>query len=325
MPSTRRLFKSFSRLLLPVLLLLAGAGIGASVWLVFQSSQAPKNNYLITPDKYAQLSSRGAQITDEHWINADGTTSRGWLLRGTPGSPAVVMLHAYGTDRSYLLNLGVKLNEATDFTILMPDQRGHGEKPLVRFSTLGGCETDDAIAAIKYLRGLKVDETTPLVGQNIGIYGTEMGALVGAMTAAKDETVKSLALDSVPANSDDLLAMVINKRFPFASSLTSRFAKLGTPLFFYNGCYRSDSVCEVAKNLENRHVLLLAGGDNAELQSSTTGLSRCFPNSAKIESKTDLYPSGTNLVNASLQQFEEYDNRVVAFFRQSLGVVPPVQ
>ncbi len=325
MASTKRLFKSFSRLLLPVVLLIVGALIGASVWLVFKSSQAPKNAYLLTPDKFGQLSSRAAQVTDEQWQNNDGTVARGWLLRGNPGAPAVIMLHSYGTDRSYVLNLGVKINEATDFTVLMPDQRGHGEKPPVRFSTFGNCETDDALAAINYLRTLKADETTPLVGQSIGFYGTEMGGLVASLAAARDETVRAIALDSIPGSSDDLLAMTIAKRFPFAAGVTARFAQLGAPLFFYNGCYRSVPVCDVVKGLENRNVLLLAGGDNQELQASTNAVHRCFPKSAKIEAKTDLYPSGTNLVNASLQQFEEYDARVVTFFRQSLGSVAPVQ
>ncbi len=321
----RRFVKSFTRLLLPVVLLVGAAVIGASVWLVFQTSQAPKNSYLITPDKYGRLSSRGAQITDESWSNSDGTQSRGWLLRGTPGSPAVIMLHAYGADRSYLLNLGVKINEATDFTILMPDERGHGEAPPVRFSTFGGCETEDTVAAIKYLRDLKADETTPLVGSNIGIYGVEMGALVGLMTASRDQTVTAMALDSVPTSSDEVLSKVIRQRFPFASTVTSRFAEMGAPMFFYNGCYRKDKMCDVVKNLENRQVLLLAGGDDADLQESTNGLTRCFPKSTSIESKTDLFPSGTNLVTASLQQFEDYDNRVIAFFRQSLGTPAPVQ
>jgi pimeloyl-ACP methyl ester carboxylesterase len=53
-------------------------------------------------------------------------------LRGAENAPAVVLLHRYGADRSHVLNLGVKLNEATNFTVLMPDARGHGEKPAVK-------------------------------------------------------------------------------------------------------------------------------------------------------------------------------------------------
>ncbi len=319
MAVTKRLFKSFSRLLLPIVLLLTGVIVGSSIFLVQKASFAPKAAYLVTTEKYAQLSSRGAQITDETWQNADGSTARGWLLRGAPGAPAVILLHAYGADRSYLLNLGVKLNEATDFTILMPDQRGHGDTPHVKRTTFGGCETEDALSAIKFLRALKPDGQTVLVGPNIGIYGTEMGALVAVFAAGKDDSIKSLVLDSVPNNSDDLLARATVKRYPFAGFITARAAQLGTYFYYYDGCYRRDSACDVAKNLNNRQVLLLAGADAPEFQTSTTTLSRCFPNSTKIETKTDLNPSGYNITNASLEQSEAYAQHVISFFKQSLG------
>ena len=324
MAVTKRLIKSFYRLLLPVVLLVGGSIIGSSIFLAQKAAIAPKSPYLVTTEKYAQLSSRGAQITDETWQNNDGTTARGWLLRGAPGAPAVMLLHAYGADRSYILNLGVKLNEATDFTILMPDQRGHGDAPKIKQTSFGGCETVDALSAIKFLRELKPDGQTALVGQNIGIFGTEMGALVGIFTAAKDESVKSLVLDSVPNNSDDILANATLKNYPFAGFLTTRIARLGTYMYYYDGCYRSDSACNAVKNLNNRQVLLLAGADAPDLQTSTTNLSRCFPNSTKIETKTDLNPSGYNITNASLEQSEAYDQRVIAFFKQSLGVVEAV-
>ena len=323
MLKTKRLVKSFYRLILPVFILVAGAIIGSSIFLVQKAALAPKAHYLVTPEKYGQLSSRGAQITDETWKNSDGTTARGWLLRGTPGTPAVIMLHAYGADRSYVLNLGVKINEATDFTILMPDQRGHGETPHVKNTSFGGNETEDLLSAVKYLRGLKPDGQTPLVGQSIGIYGTEMGALTAVFAAGRDVGVKSLVLDSIPNDSDQLLSRATVKRYPFASFVTTRVAQLGTYIYFYDGLYRRDSGCDVAKNLDNRQVLLLAGADAPEFQVSTTAVSRCFPNSTKIETKTDLNPSGYNITNASLEQSEAYDQRVIGFFKQSLGWVEP--
>ncbi|HEY8563781.1 MAG TPA: alpha/beta fold hydrolase [Pyrinomonadaceae bacterium] len=323
MAKTKRLLKSFYRLILPVFILVGGSLIGSAIFLVQKASNAPKAHYLVTPEKYGQLSSRGAQITDEKWQNDDGTTARGWLLRGTSGSPAVVLLHAYGADRSYVLNLGVKINEATDFTILMPDQRGHGDTPHVKNTSFGGHETEDVISAVKYLRGLKLDGQTPLVGQNIGIYGTEMGALTAVFAAGEDEGVKSLVLDSIPNNSDELLSRATVKRYPFASFVTTRVARLGTYMFYYDGYYRRDSGCDIAKKLNDRQVLLLAGADAPEYQTSTTAVSRCFPNSTKIETKTDLNPSGYNITNASLEQSEAYDQRVIGFFKQSLGYVEP--
>src|SRR6185436_12413693 len=175
----KRLSKSIFRLILPITVLLLLAGVSASIWLIHTSSRPQATGYLVTPAKYGLLSSRGAQVTDETWPNRDGSTSRGWLLRGAENSPAVILLHKFGADRSYELNLGVKLSEATNFTVLMPDLRGHGENPVVEKSTFGQYEAEDTLAAVEYLRILKTPDGVPIVGSKIGIYGVELGALAG--------------------------------------------------------------------------------------------------------------------------------------------------
>src|SRR5580765_3909321 len=154
MYSTIRLVKSFARLVLPAFLILVGALAGGSVWLVYSSARPLKTTYLVTPEKYGLLSTRAAQVTEEAWSNTDGSSTRGWLLRGAQGAPAVILLHKYGADRSYLLNLAVKLNETTNFTVLWPDLRGHGENPPVTWSLFGTVEGDDTTAAIEYLHTL---------------------------------------------------------------------------------------------------------------------------------------------------------------------------
>lgn len=318
MPKTKRLFRSFYRLLLPVVILFILATVAASVALVYQTAQPPREAYLVTPEKYGRLSARGARVIEENWVNRDGTTARGWLLKGADNAPAVILLHAYGGDRSHVLDLGVKLNEATNFTVLMPDQRGHGENPTEKSTSFGGCETEDALAAVEFLRNLKTDSQTNLVGPNIGFYGVEIGALAALSAASKNETIKSLALDSIPQSSNDLLASVVDKRFPFASSITSKFAGLGTRFYFFNGCYDRTSSCEAAKSIENRKVLLLAGVDAPNFQETTTKLNRCFPTSTRVEAKTDLNPSGYSINNASLEQTASYDQRVIDFFKQTL-------
>ena len=319
MAKTKRLFKSFYRLLLPVVVLLVLAVVAASVWLVHTVSNPPRAAYLVTPEKYGQFSTRGAQVTDETWTNRDGSSSRGWLLKGTESSPAVVLLHAYGSDRSHVLDLAVKLNEATNFTVLMPDERGHGVNPSVAGSSFGGCETDDVLSSIEFLRSLKSNGQAALVGQNIGFYGVEMGALAALSAAAKDTSIKALALDSVPSDSDVVLASAVDKRFPFASSITSKIAGIGTRFYFYNGCYQRGGACDSAKSISNRQVLLLAGLDTPDLQDSTAKLNRCFPSETKIEAKTDLNPSGFSMTNASLEQSAAYDQRVIEFFKSALG------
>lgn len=319
MAKTKRLFKSFSRLLLPVVVLAVAAILSASVWLVHTVSRPTSAVYLVSPEKYGLLSARGATITEENWANRDGTSARGWLLRGTENAPAVILLHRYGADRSHVLDLGVKLNEATNFTVLMPDQRGHGTNPKVNYTAFGETETEDALAAIEFLRGLKTEAQTPLIGQNIGFYGIEMGAFAALSATAKDEKVKALALDSVPDSSGGVVSSAVDSRFPFASSITSKLANAGTYLYFFDSSYKRNSSCNTAKSLENRQVLMLAGADAPQFQDSTAAISKCFPASSKIETKTDLNPSGFSVANVTVEQSENYDRRVIEFFKVSLG------
>ncbi len=319
MAKSTRLIKSFYRLLLPIVFLTVIAVAASSVWFAHESSHPGTAQYLVTPDKYGQLSARGSQVTEEKWTNRDGTPARGWLLRGAENSPAVILLHKYGADRSHVLDLGVKLNEATNFTVLMPDLRGHGLEPPVPYTSFGGCEATDTVAAIEFLRSQRSPLQTDLVGKEIGIYGLEMGSLVAISTASEVETVKAVVVDSVPADSDSLVASVIGKRFPFISSVTSRLGQLGAYPYFYEGCYSRVPACESAKKLDNRKVMLLAGVDAPEFQDSTSKLSKCLPNSAQAEENTNLSPSGFSVVNASIQVSEAYDQRIIDFFRNSLG------
>lgn len=318
MAKSTRLLKSFTRLLLPVVLLTLLAVAGGAVWLVYTIAHPLNARYLVTPDKYGQLSARAAQVTDEKWTNRDGSLSRGWLLRGTENAPAVILFHKFGADRSYVLNLGVKLNESTNFTILMPDQRGHGDSPLVKNASFSGCEAEDARSAIEFLRNLKTLNQTPYIGKNIGIFGVEMGAMVAIGTAAQDPTVKAIVADSVPFDSDSLLTESVDHRFPFASFATSKLAQLGTRMYFFDGCYQREPVCDTAHKVENRSILLLAGVDAPDFQDSTLRLSKCFAPSNKIEVKTDLSPSGYGIINASMEQSETYEQRVIDFFRTTL-------
>ena len=314
-----RLFKSFYRLFLPVIVLSVLALMAASVWFVHTTANPPRTAYLVTPDKYGRLSPRGATVTDETWKNRDGSTARGWLLRGRADAPAVIMLHRYGADRSHVLDLGVKLNEATDFTVLMPDLRGHGENPPVPTTSFGGCEIEDTLAAVGFLRGLKTEKNEIMVGKNIGIYGVEMGALVGLSAASKEEAFKTIILDSVPARSNDLLAAGVDWRFPFAGFITSKLAAGGSYLYFATGCYERQSVCETAKTISKKNILLLAGSDAPALRDSTAALSSCFSTDNSLKSFTDLSNSGIDINNASIEQSQSYDQKVIYFMQSTLG------
>lgn len=318
MAKSTRLIKAFYKLLFPVALLLLIAVGAASVWLIQELSHPPVSAYVVTPLEYGRLSARAAQITEETWQNQDGSKSAGWLLRGDVNSPAVILLHRYGTNRSYMLDLGVKLNEATNFTILMPDQRGHGTSPATAICSFGGCEAGDIDSAIAFLKNLKTPDSATIVNGDIGIYGVEMGATAGLRAASNNPDIKALVLDSLPQSSDAVAAAAVARRFPFASSITAKLAQLGAYGYFFDGCYSKDSACDTAKKVAGRKVLLLAGIDAPDFQESTMKASKCFAPDTKVMTDTGLSPSGIGIIDSSMDTSSAYDQRIIDFFKESL-------
>ncbi|HEY6188069.1 MAG TPA: alpha/beta fold hydrolase [Pyrinomonadaceae bacterium] len=317
MPPRRRpgqkLFKAF----LPIVLVLLLAMALVAGWIVYRVTRPPRAAYLVTPDTFSQLSARGLKATNETWANADGTEARGWLLRGSEGAPAVLLLHAYGSDRSHLFNLAVKLNETTNYTVLLPDMRGHGEDPTVQWTSLGVREAEDATAALEFLRALKTTQGNAQVGDALGIHGVELGAYAALRAAGPNRNVRALVLDSVPASPDELLAVAMKENLGLENSLLRMLARIGMRAYFIGG-YDNTAACAEAASLTDRQVLLLSGADAGSLHDSTAALAQCFPKQAQVEVKTDLPLSGINQRAATGEQSETYDRRVIDFFDRTL-------
>src|ERR1044071_8090010 len=205
MPPRRRIGKRLVKSLLPIALVIVLAFVGALSFVVYCVTRPTKRPYVVTPESFSRISGRAIKVTDETWTTLDNRRARGWLLKGAEGAPAVVLLHRYSGDRSWLFNLGVKINETTGFTILWPDLRGHGEHPQLKWSSLGGRDGDDVKAALNFLRGLKSENQKTLIGESFGVYGVEPGGFSALKAARTEPQIKVLVLDSVSSSSDDLL------------------------------------------------------------------------------------------------------------------------
>ena len=323
MATRRRPGRKIVLSLLPILLVLSVATAGATAWIVYRVTHPHANPYLVTPDKFTQLSARGVKATEETWSNHDGTRTRGWLLKGTEGAPAVILLHRYDADRSWLLNLGVKINEQTNFTVLWPDQRGHGENPPVKTSALGFLEGDDALAALGYLRSLKNANGHPSVGQAIGIFGVEMGSYAALKAASMDSGITSLALDSVPSAPSDVVKLAVRLQLGVDNKPVQSLAKLGMQAYLM-GHYDDVSSCKLASGISRRQILLLAGEGSGDLRESTSALADCFSQSSdNVETQTSLPLVGYSLHPSTGQQEEAYDRRVIDFFDKALRIPVP--
>ncbi len=317
MPPPRRAGKKLFRALLPIILIVLLALACLSAWLVYGAIHPHSQPYLVTPEKFMRLSDRGLKAEEVTWPNPDATTARGWLMRGAEGAPSVLLLHRYGADRSWLLNLGVKLSEATDMTVLLPDLRGHGENPPAATSALGAHEGADAVAAVEFLRTLKTPQGRPLAGERVGIYGVELGAYAALQAAKQNANVRAIVLDSVPGAPDEVLRAAVKAQTGFDNDALGLLAGLGMRLYLLGG-FENRPACTVAETLGDRRALLLSGEDAGPLRLSTESIAKCFPAHANAEAQTNLPLTGITLASASPEQGEQYDRRVIEFFDRTL-------
>jgi pimeloyl-ACP methyl ester carboxylesterase len=307
----KRLAKAF----LPILLVVLAAFLFVTIWLVRTITRPPRAPYLVTPTTLSQVTGPIMKAGDVTWKNHDGTTARGWLLRGAEGAPAVILLHRYGADRSWLLNLAVKLNETTNFTVLWPDLRGHGENPPVTWSLFGTVEGDDTTAAIEYLHTLKTAGGRSQVAGPIGVYGAELGAYAAVDAAKRFPEIRALALDSAPASPDELIRAATQSRAGINNAVLQKLARWGVSVYAL-GKYQSTSSCELARSLRDVRVLLLTGAEGDPWRQSTMELGKCF--NGTVEVKKDLPITGVNLPASTGQQEEAYDRPVIEFFDKAL-------
>lgn len=317
MPPRRRFGKRLVKSLLPIALVVVLAIVGALSFIVYCVSRPTKRPYVVTPEGFSRISGRALKVTDESWATLDGRRARGWLLKGAEGAPAVVLLHRYGGDRSWLFNLGVKINEATNCTILWPDLRGHGETPLIKWTSLGAREGDDVVAALNYLRSLKSENQKTLVRESFGVYGVELGAYSALKATRKEPQIKVLVLDSIASSPDQLLNTGISSCVGFDSGLVQSLSRMAMKIYLLGG-YDSTGACDLAREMRDQRVLLLSGSEAGALRDSTASLQSCFANPANVEIRTDLPLSGFSLPSATGEQGEAYDRIVIEFFARNL-------
>lgn len=317
MPPRRRFGKRLVKSFLPIALVIGLALAGSLSFIVYCVSRPSRRPYVVTPESFARISGRAIKVSDETWTNRDGRRARGWLLRGAEGSPAVVLLHRYGGDRSWLFNLGVKINETTNFTILWPELRGHGEKPLINWTSLGSREGDDVLAALDFLQTLKSESQKKLVGDNLGIYGVELGAYSALKSASQDNRTKVLVLDSITASPDELLSRAVSTCVGIDNSFVQYLSRLAMKTYML-GSFDSTSACTLASSVRDQRVLLLSGVEAGRLRDATASLQSCFPTPANVEARTDLPLSGYSLPSATGEQGEAYDRVVIEFFDRNL-------
>jgi pimeloyl-ACP methyl ester carboxylesterase len=152
---------------------------GPAAWMVRLITRPARSAELVAPPT---LPVRAVNIASR-----SGNVIRGWLLEGTVGAGAVLLLHGVGGNRESMVGRAHFLHRA-GYTILLPDFQAHGESAGSRI-TFGALESLDAEAALAFLRAC-------CGGDRIGVIGISMGG-AAALPGAGHGRADAYVLESV--------------------------------------------------------------------------------------------------------------------------------
>ncbi|HEY5402664.1 MAG TPA: alpha/beta hydrolase [Pyrinomonadaceae bacterium] len=116
-----------------------------------------------------------------------GETIHGWYIPGRRGAGAVALMHGVRSNRLSMLDRARFLSQA-GYSVLLFDFQAHGEST-GKHITFGYLESEDAAAAIAYLK-----QVAP--GERIGVIGVSMGG-AAATLAAPPLSINALVLEMV--------------------------------------------------------------------------------------------------------------------------------
>jgi len=137
----------------------------------------------------------------------DGMRLEGWKIPADPASPWLILCHGVGSNRSDLLDVAAGLHEA-GLNLFLFDFRAHGgSRGLV--TSFGWREQRDLEGALAFL-GQQPD----IPAKPYGIYGISMGGAVALMTAARDERLGAVAVDSPYTNLEETLGRHLRLMYP---------------------------------------------------------------------------------------------------------------
>src|SRR5436309_12038738 len=183
------------------LLLVIALLVGGAYALLYGVTHPPREKTQLDP---ADLLLRAEDVT---FRASDGVLLSGWLVKGAPRAPVIILCHDLGGSRSTLLGSAVSLNRV-GYPLLVFDFRGHGASA-GSGSDLGVSEKRDIDGAVAYLKG-----RDDIDGSRVGLWGIGMGAYAGALAALDNPAIVALALDSLYPDVGTQLDRLVQEKIP---------------------------------------------------------------------------------------------------------------
>jgi len=286
-----------------ILLGIAILVIVLSFILVYVNTHPPKYPLKVSPSDYH---ADYAQIT---LTTSDGLTLAGWLVKpGNDGkrSPAIIICHGLGSNRSDLTELAVLLARR-GYLVLAFDFRAHGDSEGSRTS-LGYHEKKDVRAALDYLSSL------PGVDQGrIGIFGFSLGGATAIMSAAETRKIKAVAADSAFTNLREQARQAITGFYHLPAFPFAELSVIAYQIYFQTNVGRIDPESVIGA-ISPSPVLIIAGEDDDMIPA---GNGRRLYQAAMEPKELWVIPVGGH-GGTMAAAGNEYNERIVAFFDRSM-------
>lgn len=293
----------------PVRFLLVVLGLivlcaGGAYFLLYSVTHPPRDRSQLDP---ADLLLRTEEVA---FHATDDVVLSGWLVKGAPRAPVILLCHDLGGSRSTLLGSAVSLNRA-GYPLLVFDFRGHG-RSTGSGGWLGVDEKRDILGAIEFLktRG-DVDSS------RIGLWGIGMGAYAGILASVENPQIVALALDSLYPDVRAQMDRLVRARIP----PTLRFVMPALDLIYtpYLGLRPkgSTSLSTVLGGLTDRSILLIAATDPPDRYEEEKALYAALPEGPR-GGKNLLELKASVVTGLYAEDKKTYDQAIVRFFSTSL-------
>ncbi len=276
---------------------------GGAGFLLYSVTHPARDRERIDP---ADLLLRTEDVT---FPASDGVRLSGWLVKGAPRTPVIILCHDLGGSRSTLLGSAVSLNRA-GYPLLVFDFRGHGASA-GSGSDLGVSEKRDIEGAVEYLKGRgDIDPT------RVGLWGIGMGAYAGALAALDNPTLVALALDSLyPDVSTELDRLVREKIPPALQVLMPALHAAYRPYLALRS--KTPALSSSLAGLEGRDILLIAATDPPDRYQEEKAIYAALPEGPK-GGKNLLELKASVVTGLYAEDKKTYDSAIVRFFSASL-------
>ena len=255
---------------------------------------------------------RSYEVVNIEIPNENITLGSWWIDAQNNNGPTILVLHGLGSSKyspDMLLTAGILFQNG--FNVLAIDFRDHGDSTCEDgFHSAGQKESDDVVAALNWIINEK--DITP---NNIGIYGSSLGALVGLLTPAKSNNFSALAVLDAPFDFETLVKEEL---------IYQDFTELlWMPLYHYVLIFEgvnllADNPEDSLKASNNQPILIFNGMNNDRVLSHHTDDLIESANSIGIEIEVNRYKE-LGHTRVLYDYPEEFAEKLIQFFTKNLS------